>query len=331
MLPIFAKLLRIDPHEVEVARRGFFCPKAAVRSRLEHVGRIFLEGYHKALASSNASALREQLEQVEDEYRGFAYEGAAMALTFRDALMPGSPRLLQFINDAGKNHIYMLHVGAGWACAHVPWLRWKMNKFLANFDPVLRWLIVDGFGFHEGYFHHPTATQSATKFAGESRHVFYQGLGRSLWFVHGCDVERIAIAINQYDPAFRADAWSGIGLACGYAGEVTTFEIEQATVLAARHRPALAQGAAFAAKARLLAGNLAQHTTLTCEVLCHLSAEDAAALCDEALTMVSTTDPNPYQQWRRLLHSLLSPLQPALRGKSHDSLIPQPMVSKKCN
>ncbi|HKT49881.1 MAG TPA: DUF1702 family protein [Candidatus Angelobacter sp.] len=331
MLPIFAKLLRIDPQEVEVARRGFYCPNPAVRTRLEHIGKVFLAGYHAALVAPQASALGKQLEQVKSEYRGFAYEGAAMALTLLDAFTSGSPRLLQFMNDAGKDHIYMLHVGAGWACARVPWLRWRLSKFIANFDPLLRWLIVDGFGFHEGYFHLQTAIESATRLSEESLHVFYQGLGRSLWFVHGCDVERIAIAISQYHPVFHADAWSGVGLACGYAGGATISEIERAIVLATKHGPALAQGAVFAAKARLLAGNPAQHTDLACRMLCQLSAEDAAALCDEALSKISLTSPNPYQQWRLLLQMLLSPLQSAMRGEFHDPAISQQVASTKYN
>lgn len=331
MLPIVAKLLRIDPQEVQVSRRGFFCARPSVRIRLEHIGKVFLQGYHAALASRSATSLRRQLEQAEYEYRGFAYEGAAMALTVRDAFTPGSPRLLQFMNHAGKDHIYMLHVGAGWACARVPWLRRRLEKFITNFDPVLRWLVVDGFGFHEGYFHHQTAIQSATGLSEESVHVFYQGLGRSLWFVHGCDVKRMASAIDQYHPAFHSDAWSGVGLACGYAGGVTIAEIEQAAVLAARHRPALAQGAAFAAKARLLAGNPVRHSELACRMLCQLSAEDAAALCDETLSKINIASANPYQQWRLLVQKLLSPLQSAMGREFRDPVISPQVVQAKYN
>lgn len=331
MLPLFTKLLRIDPQEVEVARRGFFCQSPYIRNRLEHIGKIFLEGYHAALAAPCSSALGKQLERVEIEYRGFAYEGAAMALTLLDAPRPGSPRLLQFMNDAGRDHLYMLHVGAGWACARVPWLRRRVNTFIANFDPVLRWLIVDGFGFHEGYFHYQTAIQSAARLSEESRHVFYQGLGRSLWFVYGCDVERIAFAIDLYDPAFHSDAWSGVGLACGYAGGVSTPQIERARELAAQHRPALAQGAAFAAKARLLAGNPTQHTELACRALCHVSAEDAAALCDDTLRKINATSANPYQQWRLLLQRLLSRSQSSMREESDEPVISQQVVTTKYN
>src|SRR5689334_18897071 len=101
MLSIFAKLLRIDPQEVKVARRGFHCPNPTVRKRLEHIGKVFLEGYHAALMGPSQSVLRKTLEQVESEYCGFAYEGAAMALTLLDAFTPGLPRLLQFMKDAG--------------------------------------------------------------------------------------------------------------------------------------------------------------------------------------------------------------------------------------
>ena len=123
MLPLLNKLLSIDPREVTFARRGFPGAKPEIRDRLEHVGTIFLLGYHAALQENEPEALSNRLEQVNTEYRGFAFEGAAMGLAFRDGLVPGSHRLPEFMAGAGKRHIYMLHVGAGWAYARVPWLR----------------------------------------------------------------------------------------------------------------------------------------------------------------------------------------------------------------
>jgi len=114
MLQVLNKLLSIDWREVTFARRGFSSPRTEIRERLEHVGTIFLVGYHAALQKNELEALSE-LEQVELEYRGFAYEGAAMALALCDAIVPASSRLTGFMAGAGKQHIYMLHVGAGWA------------------------------------------------------------------------------------------------------------------------------------------------------------------------------------------------------------------------
>src|SRR5947207_2211266 len=77
-------LFKIDVREAEFVRRGFYCPRPDVRERLEHVGRTFLHGYHAALQEDNEQDLASQLSAVEAEFKGFAYEGAAMALALLD-------------------------------------------------------------------------------------------------------------------------------------------------------------------------------------------------------------------------------------------------------
>jgi hypothetical protein len=48
-------------------------------------------------------------------------------------------------------------------------------------------------------------------------------------------------------------------------------------------RTQLAQGAAFAAKARQRAGNLAEHTRVAARILCGMTADEAAQVTDAAL------------------------------------------------
>jgi len=320
MLPALNKLLSIDAREVAFARRGFPSSRPEVQDRLEHVGTIFLLGYHAALQENEPEALTGTLEQVASEYRGFAYEGAAMGLALRDGMLPGSMRLTEFIAGPGKRHIYMLHVGAGWACARLPWLRWRIDKFIRRFDPVLRWLVLDGYGFHEGYFHFNTPQSVAVnRLSADARHVFYQGFGRSLWFVHGCNFHQIATTISSFPEIYQSDAWSGIGLACAYAGGARTAELEDAVSLAGCFTSALAQGAAFAAKARQLAGNEMPHTAEACEVLAGISGAQAALLCDRALAQVDKNSSSPYQQWRELIQNYFSSSRNPVRGNSHDS------------
>ncbi|MBZ5491706.1 MAG: DUF1702 family protein [Acidobacteriia bacterium] len=329
-MPILNKLLVIDRREVTFARRGFFVVKPEVRDRLEHVGTIFLVGYHEALQENRLQRLTEKLERVELEYLGFAYEGAAMALALRDALVPGSNLFAEFIKGAGKRHIYMLHVGAGWACARLPWLRWRIEKVICKFDPVLRWLVLDGYGFHQGYFHYKEPVINAVKrLSADARHVFYQGFGRSLWFVHGCDFHQIAITISGFPDIYQSDAWSGIGLACAYAGGARAAEMKDAVSLAGCFTSALAQGAAFAAKARQLAGNKAAHTEEACAVLAGIKTEQAATLCDRALAHVNKNSSSPYQQWRELVQNYFSTSRTPVRGNSHDSELVQSLVSTK--
>jgi enediyne biosynthesis protein E3 len=330
MLPLLNKLLSIDPREVTFARRGFSGAKTEIRDRLEHVGTIFLLGYHAALQENEQQALSNRLEQVASEYRGFAFEGAAMGLALRDAMVPGSSRLPEFIAGAGKRHIYMLHVGAGWAYARVSWLRWRIEAVLRKFDPVLRWLVLDGYGFHQGYFHFSRPLNSAVnRLSPDARHVFYQGFGRSLWFVHGCDFHQIAITISGFPLIYQGDAWSGIGLACAYAGGAPTAEMENAISLAGCFTSALAQGAAFAAKARQLAGNETPHTEQACTVLAGINVNQAALLCDRALAQVNKNSSSPYQQWRELIQNYFSSSRNPVQGNPNDSELVQSLVSAK--
>jgi hypothetical protein len=302
MRGLIQPLLKIDPRKVEFARRGFTCSGPQIQNRLENVGRTFLCGYHAALKHRDQEVLAEQLEQIELEQRGFAYEGAAMALTLLDGLAPWPERFQRFLRGAGKRHVYMLHVGAGWAYARLPWLRPRLERSLRTLDPVLGWLVIDGFGFHQGYFHWPTAVHSpGTRLSEAARHVYYQGLGRSLWFVHGASPSQISRTIISFDSQYHADAWSGVGIACAYAGGLERSEIEDLRGYAGDCAPALAQGAAFAVKARLRAGNPAVHTDAACAALCGMAPERAAALCDETLARVDRLHSCPYQQWRELL------------------------------
>jgi enediyne biosynthesis protein E3 len=308
MSVLIQRLLSIEPREAEFARRGFTCALPAVQVRLENVGRVFLHGYNAALAHKDHDRLAKLLNHVEQEDRGFAYEGAAMALTLLDALWLRRNAFLQFAGGAGKRHIFMLHVGAGWAYARVPWLRRRIEKVSKKLDPVLRWLVIDGYGFHQGYFHSGKQIEekSFSRLSPDARHVFYQGLGRSLWFVKGADAHRIASAIFAFPKVYHRDAWSGVGLACAYAGGVSLDTITAVRRMAGIHAEALAQGAAFAAKARELAGNPAQHTELACAKLCGIGPAEAAALCDQTLSHLAGRNVSSYQAWRELVQKNLS-------------------------
>jgi hypothetical protein len=309
MSSLLHPLLKIDQREVEFARREFTCSRPAVRERLQRVGRIFLQGYHAALEQSDQEELAIQLNRIKTEHQGFAYEGAAMALALLDGTNPWTNwrRFSRFVSGPGKRHIYMVHVGAGWALARLPWMRRQIESVIAKFHPVLGWLAIDGYGFHEGYFHWQTALQpKISRLSENAQHVFYQGLGRSLWFVNGANPCRIAQTISSFPPQFHSDAWGGVGLGCAYAGGLDRAELEELRRYAGTHRVALAQGAAFAAGARHLAGNPAGYTELACSMLCGMTAIQAAALCDQTLAQTASLDACPYQKWQALLQEKIA-------------------------
>jgi hypothetical protein len=309
------QLLHIDSAEADFARRHFRWKDNQARQRLERVGATFLLGYNSAIEESDPSILARQVNEVDQELRGFAFEGAAMGLTLLDSLTPWNRgRFLEFSTGPAAHHVYMVHVGAGWAIARLPWLRWNLKKHLQRLDPLLRWLALDGYGFHEGYFNwsqYVEAQQLPRGLSAYGLRAFDQGLGRSLWFVEGADVDRIPLTIKQFPLYRRADLWSGIGLACAYAGGASSSAIQTIYNTAVPYAGHLAQGAAFAAKARQTAGNESEHTDLACRIFAGLSATQAAAITDEALKDLPRDLPQgakqpEYEVWRERIRTRLS-------------------------
>ena len=304
-------LFGISLQEASVARRGFHSSETASTARLERIGAFFLGGYHAALEESTAADLGVRLDlSFDPEFRGFAYEGAAMALMLLDRLGLAHRSFPKFLEGPGAPHVYMLHVGAGWAFARLPWIRWNPSRALAKLDPLLCWLALDGYGFHEGYFHWRQSIrgQSIPKgLSGYAQRVFDQGLGRSLWFVESIDPERVAQTIATFAAYRRADLWSGVGLACAYAGGADSTALVILRELAGEHIVAVAQGAAFAAEARRLAGNPVAHCDAACRALCHMPAEQAAAIPREERQQLPRDGSVPsYEAWRQRVQQRLA-------------------------
>jgi hypothetical protein len=170
---------------------------------------------------------------------------------------------------------------------------------------------VDGWGFHEGFFHWPKYINGAPapkKLSGYERRAFDQGFGRSLWFVLGGNPDAIAATIVKFSTNRRADLWSGIGLAATCAGMVDEACLKQIQRHAGEFSPALAQGAAFAAKARQRAGNVTEYTEFATKHLCRQSVAEAAHVTDRALENLPTDAAEPaYEIWRQRIQHHFQP------------------------
>jgi hypothetical protein len=286
------------PSEKSVFSRPGFAKEAW--ERFQPVAHSLVEGYHATLEDSRFEVLVPRLNALDPALHGFAYEGAGMGLAALDCMAPWKNRLNAFVEGPGAPHIYPIYVGVGLALAR---LHRQPERYLARLDPVLAWVIVDGYGFHEGFFSRKqfvNGRKVPTQLSPYARRVFDQGLGRSIWFSSGAVVELVAATISSFPPERQAELWSGVGLACAYAGGVDRAAIETLRKLAGSYRSQLARGAAVAAKGRLQAGNLVPHTELACEVFCGLSGEGAAYITDVARENLPTGSTEPaYEIWRQ--------------------------------
>jgi hypothetical protein len=303
---VAVRVFGIPFREATFARRGFYSAHDSIRRRLESIGRTFLFGYHVALRTDDCGRLEARLQRVVRERQGFAFEGAAMALALKDRLSPWRQRRLErFLTGVAAPHAYMVQVGVGWALARMPG---SIERTLASLDPVLGWLALDGYGFHEGFFdwrRYLAGRPHPRRLSGYARRAFDQGFGRSLWFVDGADVRRISTTIGSFSPERRADLWSGVGLAATYAGGSDREGLASLRQAAGAFSVNVAQGAAFAAKARQRAGNTTSYTDLACEILCAMPAVAAARVTDEMLRDLPVNDgPKPaYELWRQRIQA----------------------------
>lgn len=303
--------------QASFATRGFTEKTPAARERFETIGRMFLTGYGLAVEARRPAEAERGLERIEPFYRGFAYEGASMGFAVLDGLPGGGRgRVEEFLRGRAAAHVYMVNVGVGWGLARLPRLRWSG---FGGSDRLLRWLVLDGYGFHQAYFRTRRYVNECRRDVGfpwpadgprwYAERVVDQGVGRALWFVGGGDPRLVAKLIDAFAESRRSDLYAGVGLAATYAGAADEAELHELREVAAPYRGHLAQGSAFAATARVEAGLADAHTELAASLLCGLSAQDAAALCRRVRPQppFDEGETPDYELWRRAIAVELDP------------------------
>lgn len=319
-------LFHISPTEVSTIRRRFQVDDQNKQDRIESIGTKFLEGYHAAIESDSLDELHQRLANICLDYQGFAYEGAAMGIGLVDRCMPWKPPLFPTFLLSELNHYpYLTHVGLGWSLARLPGAIKRFSKTLiaiqtvdtkaSSMNSILGCLVIDGYGFHQSYFDWEKYVQrmyEPNSLPPQCLPVFNQGVGRSLCFVLGMDVDRIAHTIQRFSQDRQADLWSGVGLAAAYAGGISLQEIERLKQHKAIDSAAFAQGVAFAAKARLGAGHIPDHTHLLCRAVWEQSTENVSKLTDLTLDDLPLTSPlAAYAIWRQRIQQAFVAFSPS--------------------
>lgn len=206
---LYKMLSDIPPPTVAVAH-----PK--ISERVQDARTAFLQGFRKSLKVSSDALT--QFFKIEPFYtRGFALEGAAMALTLLDEFNPASQNQLnEFLHGRSTEEKVLGAIGVGWASARLgkPF-DWKPKAL----DSQEMASVVDGYGFHQGIFHPHRFTGRGFPMAECKFSTYYDiGLGRSLWFIYIGNVDLIVNAINKFLLDRHESLWRGVGIACAFTG-----------------------------------------------------------------------------------------------------------------
>lgn len=318
--------------DVLFSKRGFRTSDEAARDLLEMSGRQFVIGYGFAMESADTREAVTMLQTLEHDFLGFAYEGAAMALALRDALRPGprGRRNEDFLRTGrGAAHIYMAYLGIGFALARLPRMLW--SRALPDVSrlpdhPTLAWFIWDGYGFHQAFFNPKkwiNQQHVGTSYPWPTRYVnraIDHGIGRALWFYNGGNVEGVAKMINDFPSPRHADLWSGAGLAASYAGGTGADGLRALKDLAGTHHAEVALGAVLGIKARVLADTVNPHTEVASEVLCGMTAAEAAEITNRVvIDLPPDGDVPAYEVFRDRIrqHFVTSPDGSTPRATAH--------------
>ncbi|RPF19717.1 DUF1702 family protein [Myceligenerans xiligouense] len=290
---------------------GFAAGPDPVRERLDRIPRSVVIGFEAACESADEAELARRLDVLDPELLGFGYEGATMAWTILDAVT-GTDRTRRLLAGPGAPYLLLSYIGIGFAMRRLPRRLWRRVLPALDdgpFHPTLSWLAVDGYGFDLAYFaraDHVTARRRPKPWPWLGHPGYFgravdQGIGRALWFVEGADVDRVAAAVGTFPADRRRDLWAGVGLASTYAGPRADAPYADLLTRAGEFAGHVGLGAVFAARARVAAGVVPDHTVAALDALTGLTAAAAAELADGCAVREDRDGVPAFELWRAAL------------------------------
>jgi hypothetical protein len=298
---------RIDEDKITFEYRGVPVSDPETCERLENGARYFSRGFTAAMKDSHADRIAATLDRMDPDFRGFAFEGAGMAVSSLDGILRSRRRFPALLDGSGDRWSTLIYIGLGWTYARAGRIPERPPPGL---DPVLGWLIFDGAGFHQGYLESERHVEQRERPSGLSapalRH-FDQGVGRSLLFVRGDNVEAVRDTIDSFPVERRADLWSGVGVASTYAGGLGEERLRTLREMARPYELQLAQGSAFAAMARVRADNVSAATVEAATVLCGAPVGEVAERAEAALQDLPMDAESPLEAWQARLREAFAP------------------------
>jgi enediyne biosynthesis protein E3 len=266
--------------------------------KIESIKSIFLDTQFFYAKHDDMSTLIGYLEKIEPEFRSIGYESASMAIALKD--FQKNQELndwLLYAKGPAVAHTTQVHVGLGWAIA-------KLNlPFLTVVEKIERRLyhrVVDGCGYYDGSFRQrqTVINQQLPAYLPEAAiPIYYQGVGRSLWYSSNADITRVRSKIESFPPERHADLWRGTGIAVAYAGGCDEDTLKTLLQYAGTNSGQLATGAALAAKSRREANAVTADTDRCSRLWFRLTGGEANMVLPDTSNLAAIENEKVYFNW----------------------------------
>lgn len=219
---------------------------------------------------------------AQPEFTSIAYEAASMQIGLRDFAENNSLKnWKQFADDLAKPHAAQIYAGLGWAVAQEVL---ELEQIIEGFPPLLRYRVADGCGYYDGTFRNrQTVRMKAvpTYIPEKALPAYYQGLGRSLWYIAKGDAAKTNELLLGFPAMHHAAMWRGVGIAVTYVGGCDEATLHELKSFSGNFLPQLKCGVVLAARSRVKAGSITEDTELCSRIICNCSADEATQLTVE--------------------------------------------------
>ncbi|MBY0424216.1 MAG: DUF1702 family protein [Cytophagales bacterium] len=277
--------------------------QALISFKMGEIKSIFQSAKDYATTNENLQDIRSYLDAADYEFKSVAFEGVSMALALKD-LNRGNA-LIQwnnFLTHEGKNHAVQVHAGLGWALAqeNIPAV-----DFVDALTPLMRYRILDGYGYYNGIVKQRQTIKEKRILdwlTGTSYNVYYQGVGRSIYYLHAGDIQKVKEVILTFPESNLEDLWRGVGVACADVGGCREQMLEAMLESAGNFRPQLAACACMVARARKQSQTLTEDIEVTCKIWCDRSVEEIIEVTERLIPLKHLPE-EQYGIWIRAIEN----------------------------
>lgn len=266
-----------------------------VETKMETIQNIFRDVQDNFPETYTLQNLPLHLDSYEVEFRSIAYEAASFCIALKD-LEAGNElnNWKIFLQEIGKTHATQIYVGLGWALAQK---QIDPSLCLSVLAPMMRYRVLDGYGYYEGTFRRRKSILSQQKPELKDEVTFSaydQGLGRSLWYIYLGKIDDIKNIIQKFPVERRKDLWRGLGIATSYVGGCDKEMLKEILDKSGEYKTQLTTGSVMVLVSRDFAGFISDDTALACTSWCNKTSEEIINLYKPQL---DSADENSYSNW----------------------------------